>query len=401
MKQILLSAFGCNPYKGSESASGWNWAIELASQGYSVHVLTRSDSKPDITKHPPVDNLHFHFIGLNNGLEKLYTFSIPTMYLYYILWQWKAYRIGKSLHNKYLFHRVHHVSWGSFQQGSFLYKIKTPFIFGPTGGGQKAPESFKEYFLQGWENEIKREKISALFLRFNPACRNMLKKSSAVLVSNTETMEVVRAAGAPKIFYSLDSALSSDFFPKQLPLRNPSLNRMRLLWVGRFMPRKGLPLVIEAMSRLKENKGITLTIVGDGELNDHARRMVSELGLNESVKFTGLLPFSEVRNYYNTHDVFFFTSLRDSGPAQLIEAMAFGLPVVCLNLHGQGYIVSDKTGIRVPVTTPSIVVKELADAINYLASNPQIYERMSRAAYEFARQQEWSNKVATTIRQLY
>ena len=164
MKKVLLSAFSCNPYKGSESASGWNWSVGLVQQGFSVHVLTREESKEDIERHPKIDNLSFHYISFPFGMERLYSLSKPTMYLYYLLWQWKAYLLGKKLNKKLHFHRVHHVSWGSIQQGSFLYKLDVPFIFGPSGGGQKAPEAFKEYFLSHWETEEKRERIGQFLL---------------------------------------------------------------------------------------------------------------------------------------------------------------------------------------------------------------------------------------------
>lgn len=47
--KILLSAYACEPDKGSEPSVGWSWAIELSRLGHEVHVLTRANNKPSIT----------------------------------------------------------------------------------------------------------------------------------------------------------------------------------------------------------------------------------------------------------------------------------------------------------------------------------------------------------------
>ena len=43
--RILLSAYACQPYRGSEEGVGWNWALELINRGHEVWVLTQSNSK--------------------------------------------------------------------------------------------------------------------------------------------------------------------------------------------------------------------------------------------------------------------------------------------------------------------------------------------------------------------
>src|SRR5258705_7949801 len=158
--KILLSAFACDPSKGSEPNHGWNWAIGLAEKSFEVHCFTREEGRPAIESHKIPANLHFHYLALPLCLEKLYYSSTAGMYLYYLLWQWAFASKAKKLHRKVQFSIAHHVTWGSTQMGSFLYKIGIPYIFGPAGGGQKAPVNFKKYFLHHWAREEKREKIA-------------------------------------------------------------------------------------------------------------------------------------------------------------------------------------------------------------------------------------------------
>jgi len=401
MKKILLSAFACDPFRGSEPSYGWNWSVGLIREGYEVHTFTQINHRESIEKHPTIEHLHFHYIGLPSFLERLYTYSQSTMYIYYLLWQWKAYREAKKLHKQIGFDRIHHVTWGSLQQGSFLYKLKVPFIFGPAGGGQHAPEAFKDYFLHYWAEEKKRKKVSDLLFHFNPACKSMLKKAETVLVSNQDTLQLANKGGARNVYLTLDAALPKSFFPEHFISRKPKAGHLKLLWVGRFLPRKGVLLILEVMNRLKEYPNITLTIVGDGQMGEAAKEKHFEYGLENSVKLLGSVPFDEVRGYYASHDAFFFTSLRESGGVQLVEAMAFGLPIITIDLHGQGQIVSNETGIKVPMNSPDIVINDLKQAIIDLSNDPERYKRLSNAAYTFAKEQNWNSKIHEIVKRFY
>lgn len=402
MKKVLLSAFACNPKQGSEPGNGWHWATGLAQKrGYEIHCITRITGQQDIAAAEKPANLIFHYVKLPLGLEILFSFSQPTMYLYYIIWQWLAYRKGKALQQHYEFNVVHHVTWGSIQLGSFLYKLGVPFIYGPAGGGQQSPVAFKKYFGDGWNVEVKREKVSSFLLKFNPACKSMFKKATALWVSNPDTADLVKKRSSSPVYYTLDAALAPSFFPQNFEPKSPTPQRLNLLWIGRLMPRKGALLIVEVMKQLQQYPGITLTMVGDGEQKAPLLASIEEKGLTGSVFWKGKVPFDEVKGYYASHDVFFFTSLRDSCPAQLIEAMAFGMPIVTLNLHGQAIIVNDETGIRCGCSTPEQAIDELVKAILKLYHSPALVTEMSKAAYAFALKQTWENKIQTIVDKSY
>ncbi len=401
MKRVLISAFTCQPNKGSEYSNGWNWPLRLAQNGFEVHCLTWKRNQPFIKAVEVPENLHFHFIELPFRLKVLYGLSQPTMYLYYILWQRLAYNVAKKLHKQKKFDVVHHVSWGSIQMGSFLYKLDAPFIFGPAGGGQKAPIAFKQYFLNAWASEIKRERVTDWFIANNPACKKMLRNAHAVIAANNETLELVKSIGSKNCSIAFDHAITDEYFPANFLPKVPEKGKLKLIWVGRFMPRKALLLSLEVMQRLKAYPNITLTVLGDGEMKNEVLNKIKEYGLEETVTLTGMIPFENVKDYYASHDVFFFNSLRDSGPSQLIDAMAYGLPVVTINLHGQGAIVNDETGIKCKCDTPEMAIEELEKAIIYLYNNPKRVTEMSSAAYQFAKKQTWTSRLETLVAKYY
>lgn len=400
MKKILLSAFACDPTKGSEPGNGWNWAEGLSKRGYEVYCFTRIIGKNNIEGKEHSSNLNFVYVSLGK-LESLYSKGTAGMYLYYLLWQWVAFRKAHRINKEVKADMAHHVTWGSIQMGSFFYRLKLPFIFGPAGGGQQAPVAFKQYFDENWASEQKREKISDLMVRYNPAFKKMIRKASAVLVSNTDTLNMVTAHGVARTELTLDAALPETFYPQTFIPKVTQRERLRLLWVGRFMPRKGLLLLMEVMRELRQHSGISLTVVGDGEIRDQFLDKIKEYELGNSVVWKGKVSYNEVREFYQTHDVFLFSSLRDSCPAQLIEAMAFGLPVITINLHGQALIVNDKTGIRCACDTPEIAIASLKEAVIHLAERPDLVNEMSINAHSFSLEQNWNSKIDKITQKYY
>lgn len=401
MQKILLSAYACDPSKGSEPGNGYNWAKQLSILGYQITCMTTSKGKNAIELEPGCDNNpNFTYVDLPLGLDRIYSRSKLGMYLHYLLWQWKAYLTAKKLHKKNPFDLVHHITWGSIQQGSFMYKLPIPLVFGPAGGGQKAPETLKRFFLKGWQSEVKREYVSDLFIKYNPACFKMIKNAAVVLTSNTATKELVENLGCQNAHLVLDVGLPMSFYPKENKEEKTDLKTLKLLWVGRFMPRKGLMLLLDVMNELKENTAIELTIVGDGEMKEALVEGIEKYGL-QNVNCVGKVPFNKVTEYYTSHDLLVFSSLRESVGVQLVEAMAYGLPIITLDLNGASILVDETRGIKIPVHNPDQVVHDFAKAIKALSENKSRLKQMSSNAFEYAKQYTWEHKMKDIVENYY
>ena len=394
-KRVILSAYSCDPSKGSEPGNGFNWAKYLANYGHEVYCITTSKGKKAIEEQANgIVNLEFGYVDLPFGLDKIYYWSLLGMYAHYLIWQWTAYRHAKKIHKQRPYDLVHHVTWGSLQQGSFMYKLPIPLIFGPAGGGQSAPENFKAYFGKHWKTELRREKISKLLQLINPACKRMVRKASVILAANHETGRLAQNLGAKRVFPVLDSALPKDFFTKKNDTRKDVDSQgLKLLWVGRFLPRKGILLVLDVMHRLKSHQDIKLTVVGDGTMKSLFENRIDELSLSNQVNWVGRVPFHEIQQYYSSHDVFLFTSLRDSGGVQIVEAMSFGLPVITLDCHGQSLMVNEDCGFKASTETPERAIDELSKYILRLKSDIVLRNKMANNAREFALKQTLEDKV--------
>ena len=158
-KKILLSAYSCEPNRGSESEVGWCWALSLANQGNEVFVVTRLNQKKNIENFlhfKNLNNLKFIYFDYPNWIIKIlknnnYSYS----YLYFFLWQigifFKVYNLIKRIKFDY----IHHVTFVSIRIPSFLCLYNVPFIFGPLSGGDTVPKNLRKNFhVQAEQNKI-------------------------------------------------------------------------------------------------------------------------------------------------------------------------------------------------------------------------------------------------------
>lgn len=391
--KVLLSAYACEPNRGSEPGNGWNWALETARLGYDVWCLTTVEGKENIEKELKLinlPNLHIVFVEVPEWVDNVYKYQ-PGVYLHYMVWQHRAYLKAKELDKTVDFDLVHHATLGSLQMGTALWRLKKPLIFGPAGGGQEAPKAFKSYFYKWWKMEVFRSLTSKVLLGVNPNVRKTMQHASLVLTTNEDTYEMAKGLGAKNAKMFLDTSLPEDFYPPSYPERTPS-KEFKILWVGRLFARKGLPLVLEALSKVSPDIPFKLTILGEGPMNDFVPKWIKDYNLEGKVDWKGQVAWSEVKKAYTTNDLFMFCSLRDSSAAQFLEAMAYGLPIVTLDLHGGKNLVPDEAGFKIPVTTPTETVSDLARAVEKLYENPQLREQMGQYGYSFSKTQTWTLK---------
>ena len=405
MKKVLLSAYACIPNHGSEQATGWTYATTLSKNGLAVHCLTLVDGQAvidPILAGGDFPNLTLYYVTLPRWVNRFGDSNLVGMYFHYLYWQWSAYRLARQLDQTQHFDLVHHVTYGSIQLGSFMYKLGKPFIFGPVGGGQRAPASMKRYFGKYWSREWMRDWMSSLLQHLNPGFYKSVRQADRLIVTNLDTYELARKLRPEQPIDRIwDAGLSQSFMPAG-PVEHRPDQTLKLLWVGRLLPRKALELTIQALGRVDPNLPITLTIVGGkGEMVSEISRYIDEYGVRDRVHWVGHVSYQEVKDFYGQSDVFFFTSLRDSCPHQLLEAMAYSLPVVTLNLHGQAELVSEATGLKVSVTSEEQVVSDLAQAVEWMYAHPDERRSMGQAGYSFAQSQLWDTKIHRFIDELY
>ena len=147
--------------------------------------------------------------------------------------------------------------------------------------------------------------------------------------------------------------------------------------VGRLTARKRIPLLLEALARLRAaGRSLPLTIVGDGVERPALERRVAELGLGGQVRFLGELPPARVREAIEQADVFAFPALGEGLGLAAVEALLCGIPVVAARDGGGVCDVVPERGAG-RLVDPS--AEAIARAIEELISDPDA-RRLAAAA---------------------
>lgn len=175
---------------------------------------------------------------------------------------------------------------------------------------------------------------------------------------------------------------------------------VQFLWVGRFMFRKGLDLLIDSIKELK-NYDYKLTFVGDGPDLEHIKSLVDQYKLNDKVIFSGRVDKSKVNDYYRKSDVFLFPSLRESGGNVLAESLANGLPIIGLNIAGAKTIVPSNCGILIKTDYDyNKIVKDFRDAMVYYIKNGVSIDQRNKCITYAKENLEWEKKIIQILKLL-
>ena len=157
----------------------------------------------------------------------------------------------------------------------------------------------------------------------------------------------------------------------------------RLLFAGRLIYWKGAHIAIKALGELiRKSPGAQLTIVGKGKEEHQLRVATAEHGLVENVRFVPWLPQQTLFELYQANDVFVFPSLHNSSGNAVLEALSFGLPVVCLDLGGPAQIVTPSSGVIVSTARrdTSQLALAMAEDLARILSSPKLMKELSDGA---------------------
>ena len=175
----------------------------------------------------------------------------------------------------------------------------------------------------------------------------------------------------------------------------------RVVSVGRLMRLKGFEMTVRAFEKLaRNNPKSRLIIVGDGPLRGSLEQLTVDLRIADKVEFVGVVPRTEALSLMRRGHVFLFPSFEAEGMV-VPEALAQGLPVVCLNYGGPGKMVTPACGFAIEVDSQGRMIEKLGDALVLLANDQDLWRRMSDAARQHVEENYlWENR-HLTIRKWY
>lgn len=290
-------------------------------------------------------------------------------------------KLGLPLFNRQVRHWIRRQNWRdqgfdiahqilpqAMRHSSPLRHLGIPYVLGPLGGGLETPPGFVEEV--GTVSALTRLRaLDRLRLRIDPHLRASYVNAAMLIGVAPYVRQNLERAGLGNLPFT--SVLERGHGPlPELPDRQAKVGKLRLLHVGRAIRTKGLRDTVRAMALLHDLPEVRLISAGEGEDLEACRAEAAQLGVDDRVQFLGKISRSQVDAEYAAADVFCFPSFREPMGGVLFEAMEYGLPVITAAYGGPGFIVDDRSGLRLPVETPDQYASEIAAAIRTLAMDP-------------------------------
>jgi len=155
---------------------------------------------------------------------------------------------------------------------------------------------------------------------------------------------------------------------------------VKILSVGKYELRKNHHLLIKAISALAKKYPVQLTIAGECSRDSHRDYLnflnikVKEYGLSDIVTLKVNMPYHEMQSLYSQHHLFVLPSTRECASIANLEAMGYGLPVICSDTNGTAcYTIHGITGFLFKDNSYEDLFENLKSAV----SDPNLIKRLS------------------------
>ena len=265
-----------------------------------------------------------------------------------------------------------------------------PFLWGPINGGVAWPQGFRD--VQRAEGEWLAYVRGAH--RFLPGYRRTRRHAAAILVGSMATWDQLEGHHGRCVYIPENAVDPSRFTERAAPYAGEPL---RVAFVGRLVPYKGADMLIEAAAPLVKAGRLTLDIIGDGPEMERLRALRTP-ELEAGVELPGFVPHTELQARLARAHVLGFPSVREFGGAVALEAMALGVVPVVVGYAGPNELVSDATGIRVPVGPRASIVAGFRRTFEELLAAPERLAEMAAAGRRRVEEQfTWEAKARQTL----
>jgi glycosyltransferase involved in cell wall biosynthesis len=373
------------------SQIGWEWFTGMAAQR-PVTLVTHVRNRPAIEAAPdrPVAEVLYidteWFAGpLYRLSRRLFPHSEHSVFLvsqidYFVFDAVALRQLRAHLRAGADWALVHVVTPVTLSAPTRLGKLGLPLVRGPLNCGLPLPSGFPDI--------LKREGSILAHLRVLPraveAVLGSLRSSAAILVATRATRASVPANARQRCVPMLENAVHLSRFEAAaaLPAPGPGIP-LRVSFVGRMIPFKAMQLLLHAMARLREQGvPVQLSAGGSGPMLAEWQALAQQLGLAQAVEWRGNVALDEVAGLMQGSHVFCLPSIRESGGAVLLEAMACARPVIGLDFGGPAEVVDDEVGWKLPMPDAESVIAGLVKVLLGIVSDPEAAAAKGRRGRE-------------------
>lgn len=230
-----------------------------------------------------------------------------------------------------------------------------------------------------------------------PAIRSIWGNAGAVVACSRGLRELaLETGGQIPIHVIPDGVDLGKFHPAE---RSASPEKVKLLAIGRLIPRKGFDFLIRSLPEVVKITGrdFYIEIVGDGPLRAELTSLTERIGVAQRVVFAGSVPYDQLAQKYQQADAFVLSSLAEGMPLVVLEAMASGLPIVATRVQGMDDLVEE--GVNGNLFPPADV-SSLARCLAAVIDDDEGRAQMGRESVKIVQKYDWAN-IAEQYLRLY
>ena len=356
--RVLMLNYEYPPLGGGAANACHYMLKEFAKRGdICIDLITSSEGAYEIEEF----STKIRIFKLNVKKKDLHFWRISEI----LRWSIEAYRLSQRLVGENCYDLCH--CWFGWPCGvlGYISRKKLPYIVALRGSD-----------MPGYNRRLK---IPDKFV-FKNISKFVWENARFVTVLSRNSLNLARKTDS-KIDYTI---IPNGIDSKEFYSKDKSMNEIGILYVGRFIERKGIKYLVEAFSELlKKHDNITLTLVGSGNTMDQIASLCDKNELSGKVNILGPKLHTELPEIYNSNDILVIPSLEEALSNVISEAMASGLAIVTTDTGASELL--DKNGLIIEKESSEDIYKKL----DYLINHPDLILDMKKRSVEISKDMSW------------
>lgn len=226
---------------------------------------------------------------------------------------------------------------------------------------------------------------------------NKYNKADSFLVLASDFEQILKRWGVTKPIF-LTTTKVDDRLLKDFDLKDKEYSK-EVLFLARVEAEKGIFIALEAFEQVqKKIPDAKLIIAGNGNALDEAKTFVAKSNI-QNVIFKGKISGEDLRNTFRNASIYILPTSHGEGmPTSILEAMAFGLPIISRPIGGMTDFFQEK---KMGFLLPSLAVEEFAAIILQLLENPAQIREIGELNNKYARKHFLASKVSNQLEEIF